>query len=347
MRNMWVRLEYLTWDFDEPGDDLLGAKDSTLTANLREPFAFTDIFGTVLGAVSVPNLREITLKDIDGLRLTVGVPLREGDFEISGFVMEQASDKIIASLPDQQTAGNAVFVATSTLLNGSASGVILQFDDFFEARFVSELWGLESKYQFEMSPPWKSFRIDPFITFRYLQLHESLHQVGGFSDIAGQFGGPLPTTLVTVIDSDSNNHIYGPGLGLYTRARFPNMNGRLPQVTVSLEPRFTLGLNTFRNRVSAENVITANERVVTTDNKTIFSPVMEARAQVKIDLRPDFSIFGGYNFLYLPYVTRPQNNIRYNIIDTGAQVIPDYVVDTHKQEMGYHGWNVGAEWRFR
>jgi Putative beta barrel porin-7 (BBP7) len=232
----------------------------------------------------------------------------------------------------------------TTLVDGERSDLrFLLFDQSFEAATEVEIWGTDMKWVFPLSPQWPGFRCDPLIEARYLYFHENMNVVGGFSGDGPFTTDPLGPTLLTGITSDSTNHLYGAGVGV--RAQFVH-----PWITVGVEPRASLALNSFRNRVVAENVLANGDRQTTIEEDTIFSPIAEVGAYVKFHPTPHCTLVAGYNVFVIAQVTRPYDSIRYNLNTdpaTGTIASSDISVDTEFHTMVFHGWSVGGEISFR
>jgi hypothetical protein len=99
-RGTYVRLEYLLWEIEKPGDVFLGAPRIEDTTTPLVEFAqrrdntTSNGFPLLGGGFGyTPNIDELQLRDNDGLRLTFGVPLKNyGTFEGDVWLLEQASD---------------------------------------------------------------------------------------------------------------------------------------------------------------------------------------------------------------------------------------------------------------
>ncbi len=116
--------------------------------------------------------------------------------------------------------------------------------------------------------------------------------------------------------------------------------------TVGVEPKIGLNFNSYRARVSTDNLRqAADPRVETEEDGTIFSPVAELRAYLRVNVTKNFSVFGGYDWFYMSNVTRPYDNIYYN--DNGLAQPPGIVVDTKHRDLMIHGLMVGGELHFR
>ena len=346
VRNMWIRLEYLSIDIDDPGEELLGERflssDPRVPFNITVPDPLNPGQTIIVGQGAAMDLGDISLLDTNGIRGTIGIPFREFDYEWSWWLLEQNTDAVEGNIPEIQTPGTSTFVVIQTLVDGQrVDDVALIFDESFDARVSAEAWGTDMKWVFPLSPQWPGLRVDPLIEARYVQFRENLNVQGVFSGEG--ITGVEVLDQTTVIDSDSYNHVYGAGVGL--SARFVH-----PWVTVGIEPRASLALNTFRSRVTAENVLVTGDRQRTVDEGTKFSPTLEVQAYFKLHPSPNWTIVGGYNVMILSQITRPYDSIDYNLITdpaTGNIVQSDISVDPDFHTMVIHGWTIGAEFSFR
>lgn len=328
----FFRTEYLLYDYSKPGDVLLGAPQFG-NINPRDPFEVFDttVFpATLLGTASVPSLDLMQARNNSGFKATAGVPLIFGSAEASIFTMGQSQlvfeDTTLLGTDDQP------FAATTTLVNGAVGDNVLLYNDSFRAVFNTKLWGADSNIFFN-GPSSQFFSFSPMIGFKYLDLRENLKQTGSFT--------PDPIfgldTVVTRIDSSSANQIYAPQIGL--RTKFENSF-----MAVTFDPKFGLGANVFKNRVSSNHLrsngdpFTASE-----DSSASICPVVDLGLNGRLKVTDRISITGGYNFTFISRVTRPQNNIRYN--DNGAANPPGIVVDTNKSDFIFQGIMVGVELR--
>lgn len=126
-RGAYVRLEYLLWSIEEPGNQLVGAApleeaydspDRDFDQGYDSNALFDDNFNPARGYIVhnpvfqvnqgrqrfpglrsntgfryVPRMTELQLRDNSGIRLTFGIPTYEyGTIELSGWLLEQASD---------------------------------------------------------------------------------------------------------------------------------------------------------------------------------------------------------------------------------------------------------------
>lgn len=329
----FFRAEYLQLDYTRPGDVALGAPQFT-QPNLRDPFQVFDnstVPPTSLGFAQVPVLDTLLLNNNQGFRATAGIPLIFGSAEANIFKMSEGQTIFQDSSLDG-TLQNP-FLGTTTLVNGQVNDNIELYNDSFRAVFNSKLWGAETNIFFD-GPSSNFFSFGPMVGFRYIDFREDLLQTGSFI--------PNPTTglptVVTNINSYSTNQIFTPQIGY--RTKFENSF-----MMVTFDPKFGLGANVYRNRVSSQRFRSTGDPLVETeDSAAALAPVIDLGVTGALKLTPSLRLTVGYNFLFVSRVTRPQDNIRYN--DNGPlPTLPGIVVDTHKQDVIFQGLTVGAEFR--
>lgn len=325
-KNSFVRIEYLNWTLDGPGNTLLGSKTAT-TGNPRMPFP------TATGVARVSDLAKISFRDTNGVRGVFGIPLMGATLEISAFLLEQASDQI---QPTGAAPAPGNFIGTTVLSNGAVGTNVRVFDQFFKASFTNDFWGGGADVVFDNGPMGAGWRILPIVGFRYLNLSEQLTQLGSFNN------GGLSPAFSTFIDSDTINNIYGPTLGF--RTEFVHK-----WFTVGVDNRITGGINNFRTRLTTERILTASEpRMVDEIESTEFSPVWELGVYGKVHINQNFSVFVSYNLLWLTHVARPDEAIRYNVNTVlGTPVSNAFAARKVFESMQIQGVTVGGEIRFR
>ena len=356
LQNGVFRLDYLSWSIQEPGRTPLGAPlglpPNPLTGPVdpRQPFPVFDglIPPSQIGEAVVPNLSDIDLNRLDGVRSTMVLPFYRGDFEFSAFALKEAED--VARVRDLRpqieefdpifglltiTPGN--FAATSLLNNGEPSDLLLLYNQSFAAEYSSNLWGAEGVFvadAFPYSMPVRSevLNIRPLMGFRYMDFDEQLVQVGVFDN-------PLDEepSLTSVIDSVSNNDLYGVIVG--TRAELVDK-----WFTLGVEPRWTLGWNYYENIVATDNLSAeSNPTTRETDSSTIFSPMFDVKTYAKVHVHKNFSVWFGYDYMQLFRVTRPDKNIVYDSVDG----VPQFRVDTEIDSIAVQGVSLGGEIIFK
>lgn len=333
LKNSYFRTEYLFWDIQSPEGLRLGA---TLAGGNVDPdnIALLDGNNQVVALGRIPTTDKLQTNDNNGVRLTLGVPLMGGDFELSGFMLEQASDRDRApDLPSNPLALIPRVVVTSTTTNGAAGSNVFVYDRSYDVDYKSDVWGLDSKYVFDVLSPDMGLRLRPFLGVRYMNIDEIMTQRGVFDN----FGQNVP--LTTLIESSSYNNLFGGQIG--TRLEFVH-----PWFTLGAEPRAGLGVNKSKARVQTTNLRSlADGEFTTTQQDTRFTPVFEARLYGQVHLTDYFTLHAGYNWMYIPNLIRANNIINYN--DNGLNNPPGVVVDSRTSELTIKGLSVGGEFRFR
>lgn len=323
VRESWFRAEYLLWTIDDPGDTLLGAK----VLNVANPRLF---FNTINGQARVSDLSEIGLRDNSGVRATWGIPLMFGTFELSAFTLAQATDDIIApELPNQTS-----FVATSTHINGQISDLLRTYDTFYQATYLSEVWGASANVVLDSTtPPGEGFNHKPIVGLRFLSVRENMTQLGISSD--------LPDWN-TVIQSDTVNNIYGVNLGFESSLVHK-------WFTIGVRPQVTLGLNSFRNLVSTEDWLSNTEgRVEHELTDTQFTAVGELTLFARFPIREYFNVQVGFTGLAISEVERADQSIVYDTTAVGGVPTAAHFSAKHADEsLCVYGLTVGAELIFR
>ena len=357
VQNTWIRAEWLHWDIEAPGRQLMGAP-LLAVQDPRQVFQVFD-FSTPpdpLAGAFVPDLQPISFKDTNGVRLTFGIPVEIGQFEASVFMLEEAKDSE-TFLPTGNVSTDALgfpfdftppFVtevpivpAVTLLENGQPSNITLLYNEGLTISYESEIWGAEAvfvgeKFPFELAAPERGITARPIVGFRYLDVEERLLHVGGFRDQITP-GAPL---LISTIDSDTSNELYGGILG--ARLQFDHR-----WFTLGVEPRVTLGANNYTARVTTSQLRGFFDPTITTvEDDTIFSPVLDCTAYARLHLHENFSVHVAYNVLWMARVTRPHDNIVFN--DPGTTLLPPgVVVDADIGELMLEGLSLGGEIRFR
>ena len=333
------RLDYMLWSFDEPGMVRLGAPRADVLPNSTpfeaEPFeVFDQATGVSRGFATVPNLFDTSLRDVNGIRGTLTMPSKAVDFELSFWVTQQTGDQ-----QQLDVFPGTNLIATSLLLNGDVSDNAVIYDLLYRSDLTSEVWGTHGLFVWN-DPLYTQFtdgvkiQVRPMLGFRFVNLKERLLQTG-----VDTLGG-LEPPRTAVIDSETNNNVYGPEFGL--RAELVN-----PYFTLGLQPRITFGLNDFSAQVRSDQILSATEATrLTRVTRIDFTPIFEFNAYAKVHVTDNLSIHVGYDFMWLNRVTRPYNNIRYNEIRVGGNSFSDISLREDLEDFYLQGLTVGGELRF-
>lgn len=336
LTGVWIRAEYLHWDYDDPGNELLGAPLSTVEdPAMRFPVFDLATPPNLIGTGRVATLGGINLDDNQGARLTLGVPLTFGEFEWSGFAFDQGGTfgTVPEVRPGDPLSGTLPrFAATSTLLNGELFNNVQLWDEAFRFDYKVDVWGTDVRLVLNHGQVGEGFHIKPIVGARVLSVEEHLIQLGINS------GGGTSPRQVGLVDTKTRNYLWGPMVG----ARM-ELEHRWFQL--GLDPTVTLGLNNSTARVSTARFAAFDDPLFVTDtDNTDFSPVFEVKAWLRVPLTENLSVFGGYSVLYAPKVARPATSIRYDVNSVG----PTSNVRARKNldEWDAHGFNIGLEFVF-
>jgi hypothetical protein len=349
----FLRVEYLNWNIQKPGNQLLGAPVQGVSDPTQPFLAFAPGTSSPLGFAVVPSTSSINLGNMSGLQVTGGMSfIDDGSIEVSAFMLARKSSgfRLIPGkdIPfdtdaDAGPGGDPVaieklegetlplFIATSVLSHGQVSDHLLLYNVSYQAVFQSQMWGGEANYLYDLDAVgFLQFR--PLFGVRYINLTERLTQTGVFQDI-------LPAApVVTTIDAHTTNNLWGPQIGFRTSVVTQYLE-------VGLTPKLlflgdTVTANVFTNHFRSN----ADPLVGSSSHTTTASFGSEVGAFAQINLSPNFSIRGGYNLLWLGRVTRPQKDVYYN--DNG----PLAGVGVHSQtvfsDVLITGFSVGAEFHF-
>ncbi len=123
IESSWVRFSYLNWTIDERG-----------------------------GQTPDFDLESIGLHNVNGAEVTLGLPTNFGSFEVSGFLLEQASVDLVA---------------------------ILSTPSF--ARFTSNVWGADINFIMDPTVPGEGFKLRPMGGLRYFAIQEALAIPGEYT----------------------------------------------------------------------------------------------------------------------------------------------------------------------
>ena len=288
------------------------------------------------------DLGAVSLRDNNGQRTTLGIPLTFGSFEAGFFTFKEARGRTNRDFelgPRRDPASLQFSIATSTLTSGQVGTNIFLYDESFEARFTSDLWGMEYNFVFNSPYVAEGFTLQPILGFRTLDIQERLTQVGSFAGFDINNNPTEVPSLVTTIDSRAENKIYAPQLGL-----------RMQMVhrwfTLGFEPKIGFGANVFDADVTVEQLRSSTDpTVVTRLSETAFSPIGDFKFYASIPVTDNFTLFVSYQSFLVAKVSRPHDNILYN--DNGPTSLAGIVVREAHDNMDYRGYTIGGELRWK
>jgi hypothetical protein len=353
-RHAFFRTEYLLWSVGDPGHTLLSESlptDPTFPptpTDPRIPFNVVDPVTGTAGTAVAPTLDAVKITNNNGFRGTFGMPFGPGAFEAGAFVLANStagfdgSSFITPGDPVGPPIVAPTFIGQPVLQEGvPVIGSVLLYQNSYEAVLKTGVWGSEANYIF--APP--NAGSGDFITFspmfgvRYLNFRETLRQHGSYQFVTDPT--TLPPTTIDVdrrIDASAINNSYGPQIGL--RAEL-----NAARLTIGVEPKIMLGLNTYKVALATENILSPTEPALSLrDSDTTFGPLADLKVYSRFALRENFHFFASYNFLWAGMLTRPHSNIVYNTsVITGAGAFQQNV---HYTDAILQGLSVGAELRY-
>ncbi len=337
MKGAFFRLEYLNYAFKDPGGTLLGsATNSSLTP--AEPFDIT-INQQFAGEARVATTTSLRLRNNNGLRGSIGIPVVGGTLEGSIFTFERAADVEFITDLGAPAPGNAIgipqYIATSTLTSGVVGTNLFLYDAFYGQRMKSNFWGTEANFVLDSYDPRSEFQIRPSIGFRYASSDEAHTQIGVFDQFQ-----QLAVPIVSVIASQADNDVLAPQIG----ARFEYVHRWF---TLGVEPKIGLGWNNYDTRLRVERLRALNDdTVITSDSGTKLAATGELNLFGKIHVSQNLSVTVGYQFMFIDNIVRAHDSIYYN--DNGPS--PAFQADVRTRPsfglMYWQGINVGGELRF-
>jgi hypothetical protein len=345
-KRSWLRLEYMNWDFRRPGSHIIGAPVTGLQ-NFSESFDTAnrrDAVEIPAGTALIPNMSTIDLQDKSGMRGTLGVALNGGTMELSVFGFEKGSDLYSETgLQDFRLAGFESLgldvlpnYAVPLLTDGAISDVnsmnAFVFDDSISANMTTQMWGAEMTLLQEAYMPGQLVNWQWLGGFRYLSLDESFNFRGVYNN------GGTAADEVTQIQSATVSNIYGPEVG----GRATIAYGR---VAASVTPRVMLGLNDYMART---NYIDRTGLLVqSTDSDVEFSTITQLSFTTEVAVNDYCTLFAGYDFMWLPRVTRPFSNIRYDSTPAiGGGFNPNIGQHVNKESFYANGFNFGMSFAY-
>jgi len=362
----WVRMEFMQWSMQDPGNGTIGAPVSGLqrvvpnnsVEGINSPIVVNNNLngGASAGFTLFPQSNGLDLIDTPGVRGTLGVAMNGGDLELSFFGFEQKSDVVAFNNIDgaRQLLAPVLLASNGTtidptlgissnpnyaiplLTGGNVTNVAglnsLVFDKTFRADFSSQMWGSELTFLTDRYVPGEGFGFQWLGGIRYTNLDENFGIHGTYD------GGAAIADRTTDINSAVINNFYGPEAG----ARF-SVNTRW--FTLSATPRVMLGLNDYTASVSSNPLGTG--RTSYDSRKVDFGSITQLNFAAEVHLNTKFSVFAGYDFMWIPRVSRPHENIYYNSIAGGAAgFTPDIRQSVNFSNYSANGFSVGATFRY-
>lgn len=354
-KRSWIRMEYMLWDVEDPGDRTIGAPVND--QDLRVPFEVEDPGnGDMFGFSVVPNFDNVTLNDNVGVRGTYGIWFNGGEIEFSVFGSNQASDDIqFRNLqanrpeppdpldpnppPPDASLGtlanpNVIIPLTTDGVVGTGAGLaFLGFDSSYRASVKSQFWGSELNVLSKPNTTVNAMTWQWLGGIRYMNFDEEFNQFGVSDD-----GGAIDPPLNYIIRSSTTNNMYGPTAGF--RAKLDSK-----YVTLSVTPRVTFALNDYTNRLTTSGNGFANP-VMLSEEEIDFTTMTQVSFLAEVHPSEAFTIFGGYDFFWSYRVARPFRGTDYDSTIVGDVVVPQLGLSPDPDSFFLQGFSFGATFRF-
>lgn len=343
LHSSWVRFDYLHWHIDDPGDVLVGESTTTIGDGFLTQYyplnGNRDLADEYFRDV---DLERIGLRDVSGVQTTIGLPTTIGTFELSGFMLQQASDEVIAR--DLPGVGPSFFgflsaplnVGITTTINGepvdAGTAATVLFNNSFLTRVTTDVWGAEFNWIMDPVEPGEGYKwFRPLLGFRYLALQEQMRVNGTNIDLdTGEF---LNAGKVSV---ENFNNIYGPQFGWRTELVHR-------WFTIGVEPKFTLGANSFLGSMRTSDLYgdgPVNEKI----REGEFCAVGDLDVYARIPLGEYCAFFVSYNLTIASDVARPWDNARYDVlVDDSDNVTNNFHIDDKTKSFRLEGYTLGIE----
>ena len=338
----FIRIEYMNTAIDDPGRTLLGAPIAGID-DPREPFVVGTPSGGVVNA-RVMDVSDVNFENINGMRTTVGIPLRFGAIEASIWGTEQNTDTIVAkNIPNSNPLNPVNAIATSLLTAGAPGPVVVLHDEGFTAPFSAQIFGIETNLYYYYQNPRLGLRVLPVIGFRHNDYDENLAQRGLFSNTSGAVpgAGTLNPPLLRQINSKVDNNLYGGQAGV--RIEFAHQ-----WVTLGVEPKVGVGINHYEATVQTVDLRDSPFAPIVDDGVTVSrlskdntSPTFDMQTYANIHVNHWFNLRVGWTFTWLGEIARADDIIYYN--DLGIAAPPAVGTRANSSNVWTSSFTIGGE----
>ena len=351
-RRSWLRLEFMLWDIEDPGDRTIGAPIDGADGNAPVE-VFDTGTGDTFGFAIVPEFNGVTLNHNAGIRGTYGIFFDGGELEFSVMGNDQASGVINFSnlqqnrpeLPDPNVPNppapdaslgtvNNPNVIIPVLVDGVAGTAdnlgFIGFDSSYRSSLQSQFWGSELNV---LSAPQASVNALTWQWLgglRYLNFDESFNQTG-VSDGGGAFA---PVT--TRIRSSTTNNMYGPTIGFRTQLASKYF-------TFNATPRITFALNDATSRQSFSQGLTSNSL---TEEDVDFTTLTQVSMSAQFHPNEAWTFFAGYDFFWSNRAVRPFRGTSYDGTLVGGDLQPQIGLSPNPESLYLQGLSFGFTFRF-
>ncbi len=356
-------------------------KELMLTGAGNALFTTGDVLGSVTGPSQVAVLavgqlapmQAIQLDNNNGFRGVVGVDLTFGAIETDFFVMNKSKSSYqfvpipsgLIGFPNGGIGAGVDPLVIPVTVNGAiapdvfddggnlvtdSNNYYLIYNDSYTVNYETESWGVSQSMFWTLRERPDRFKLSSSLGFRYFDYREQMIQRGSFSNDAAVadffYNSELGSDLNSTIDSVTKNHVYGPTAGV--RARVGD-----EQFSFGVDTKVMLGLNTYEAKVSVDDLLFVGDDNFTQQKGTEFSPGFEMVADARVKVSDHVTLTVGYNFLWFGDVTRPGDNVQYDINATRVPNPPplggpDYnisnnvILNKKRTNISLSGLSVGA-----
>lgn len=357
-----LKLEFMFFDFSDPGPGVIGARVNGLGVGatpdqidgITEPFDVNDNLngGNPIGLALFPLTDSINASESAGIRGTWGLDLEEAEMELSFFGFEQSSGSV--SFPDidgprdilaglnpaidpslgtEFRPNYVVPLLTDGAVADAAGFNSLVFNDSFHAYNQTQLWGSELTFLSRKKlAGGVGFGLQYLGGVRYVNLEQSFRFRGSF-DGRGVFAD-----YISNVNSTTQNNLYGPELGLRW-----SLNSKY--LTLSATPRVMMGLNDYGARLISDPI--GLGATTTRESHIEFGTVTQLALNAEVHMNENFSVFGGYDFMWLTGITRASENIVYDSTTAvGGGFTPNIRQAVHLNDFMANGFTFGAVFKY-
>ncbi|MEZ6130915.1 MAG: BBP7 family outer membrane beta-barrel protein [Planctomycetaceae bacterium] len=302
-KRSWLRLDYIHWSFESADSQNIGAPVTNLIPPLN--VTSTQAGSGAFGVATIPNASGLSLNDTPGARGTWGLDLTNAEFELEFFGTGQNDSSFsitnISGFRPATATGIGTEERPNVVIPLRSSGAVvdadtanyLLFDDSFTAGLRGQMWGTEASLLTKRYIPGDGLGLQWLGGFRYLSYDEEFSAQGTFNN------GGLIANEVTRIQANTTNQMYGPEVGFRT-----SVNHRW--FTFSATPRIAFTLNDH-SAATAFNGVS-----VGSGSEVDFTPIVQVSFVGELHLTPNFSVFGGYDMMWIYRLTRPYDNVVYD-----------------------------------
>ncbi|MEZ6056368.1 MAG: BBP7 family outer membrane beta-barrel protein [Planctomycetaceae bacterium] len=349
-----VRIEYLNWGLNHPDPGLMGAPLTNWNAN-TQPFTALDrsatirvdpnnVFNTI--TAFTPILNFTSMRDINGVRGTIGIPTMYGQMELSAFGLQRTTQELNIAPVANVALGTLHIPAVTLLLEGQGAFALenapnalvlapmILFDTSFKAEYQTRLMGAGVDFIGDAWTPNAAVEMRSVFGVKYTRLGESLTISG-----VDQFTDTDPTNDTThFIRSESLNHIFGPSIGFRAQTQIKNL-------TLGVTPKFILGFNRHEDSVQTRQIFDAAEaQTFNQRNHSEIAPMFELQAFASLQMSDNFRLRAGYDLNAVSGISRPDQNINYNDSNLVGNPTIIGLKSGNLKALVFQGFSVSAEW---